>query len=137
MQRSFSTFPAGWPGVGLLLLRATVGTAALAQAAFSLLASGNFTLGTRVFGVSAGALGVALLLGFFTPFAGALAALSCVAIALAWLPTPITQVFSPRLSFILLAIMATAIVFLGPGAFSLDCRLFGRREIIIPRSPKV
>jgi hypothetical protein len=32
-----------------------------------------------------------------------------------------------------------AVVFLGPGAFSLDARLFGRREIIIPpvsRSPR-
>jgi hypothetical protein len=35
---------------------------------------------------------------------------------------------------------ATAIALLGPGAFSLDARLFGRREILIPpdpRSPKV
>lgn len=27
-----------------------------------------------------------------------------------------------------------AVAFLGPGAFSLDARLFGNREIIIPRS---
>jgi uncharacterized membrane protein YphA (DoxX/SURF4 family) len=37
-----------------------------------------------------------------------------------------------------LAAMSAALVLLGPGAFSLDARLFGRREIIIPegrRSP--
>jgi hypothetical protein len=35
--------------------------------------------------------------------------------------------------------MSAALVLLGPGAFSLDARLFGRREIIIPeggRSPR-
>ncbi|HEX3543577.1 MAG TPA: hypothetical protein VHT31_03545 [Candidatus Acidoferrum sp.] len=36
-------------------------------------------------------------------------------------------------------VMAAAIALLGPGAFSLDARLFGRREILIPppsREPK-
>ncbi|MBX3277660.1 MAG: hypothetical protein KF868_06615 [Acidobacteria bacterium] len=28
--------------------------------------------------------------------------------------------------------MAASIILLGPGALSLDCRLFGRREIVIP-----
>jgi hypothetical protein len=31
-----------------------------------------------------------------------------------------------------LAATSAALVLLGPGAFSLDARLFGRREIIIP-----
>jgi uncharacterized membrane protein YphA (DoxX/SURF4 family) len=38
-----------------------------------------------------------------------------------------------------LAAISAALVLLGPGAFSLDARLFGRREIIIPeggRSPR-
>jgi hypothetical protein len=33
-----------------------------------------------------------------------------------------------------LAAISAALVLLGPGAFSLDARLFGRREIIIPVS---
>jgi hypothetical protein len=38
-----------------------------------------------------------------------------------------------------LAAISAALVLLGPGAFSLDARLFGRREIIFPegrRSPR-
>jgi len=35
-----------------------------------------------------------------------------------------------------LAAMSAALVLLGPGAFSLDARLFGRREIIIPEGPR-
>jgi hypothetical protein len=31
--------------------------------------------------------------------------------------------------------MAAAIGLLGPGAFSVDARLFGHRRIIIPRAP--
>jgi hypothetical protein len=31
---------------------------------------------------------------------------------------------------------AVAIVLTGPGALSLDARLFGRREIVIPRTPR-
>ena len=41
-------------------------------------------------------------------------------------------VFDARLSLILLMAMTVAIFLLGPGAYSLDARLFGRREIIIP-----
>jgi len=33
-------------------------------------------------------------------------------------------------------ILATAVLLLGPGAFSLDARLFGRREIIISKAAR-
>jgi hypothetical protein len=29
--------------------------------------------------------------------------------------------------------MAVAVALLGPGAFAVDARLFGRREVVIPR----
>jgi hypothetical protein len=32
--------------------------------------------------------------------------------------------------------MLVAVIVLGPGAFSVDARLFGRREIIIPPMPQ-
>jgi uncharacterized membrane protein YphA (DoxX/SURF4 family) len=37
---------------------------------------------------------------------------------------------------IYLAVISLAIVLLGPGAFSLDARLFGRREIVIPEASR-
>lgn len=38
----------------------------------------------------------------------------------------------PAESLVGVIILAAAIALLGPGAFSLDARLFGRREIVIP-----
>jgi hypothetical protein len=33
-------------------------------------------------------------------------------------------------------VLTTAIALLGPGAFSIDARMFGRREILIPNTPR-
>lgn len=41
------------------------------------------------------------------------------------------------LSEIYAIVLAAAIILLGPGAFSLDARFFGRREIIIPKKSSV
>lgn len=134
MQRSFSTFPGGWPGAGLLLLRTTVGLTALVQGAVNLSASGNSTLGARLVGLGAVVSGIALLLGFLTPVAGALIGLGSAGLALSWLPVPAPSppLLDSWLATVFVVIMAAVIVALGPGAFSLDARLFGRREIVIP-----
>jgi uncharacterized membrane protein YphA (DoxX/SURF4 family) len=78
------------------------------------------------------AAGAALLIGFVTPAAGVVVGLSALGIGFSILPAPTPNLFDARLSAIFAGIMTAAIVFLGPGAFSLDARLFGRREIIIP-----
>jgi uncharacterized membrane protein YphA (DoxX/SURF4 family) len=83
--------------------------------------------------------GASLLIGFLTPVAGILVGLVSIGSAFSWLPAPAPNLFDARLSIVFATIMVAAIVLLGPGAFSLDARLFGRREIIIPhgsRSPK-
>jgi uncharacterized membrane protein YphA (DoxX/SURF4 family) len=83
--------------------------------------------------------GASLLIGFLTPIAGSLAGLGGAGIALSWFPASVPNLLDSRLATIFVVIMAAAIVFLGPGAYSLDSYLFGRREIIIPpasRSPK-
>jgi uncharacterized membrane protein YphA (DoxX/SURF4 family) len=41
---------------------------------------------------------------------------------------------SIEFSIVNLIVMAIVIAVLGPGAFSLDSRMFGRREIVIPPS---
>src|SRR5438093_8476048 len=71
LQRFFSTFPGGWPCVGLVLLRAAVGLTAVIQGGFFLTDRGNQTFMNWVIGLTAAAGGVSLLIGFLTPFASA------------------------------------------------------------------
>lgn len=77
--------------------------------------------------------GLALGLGAMTPLSGSLVAADVLAVSFSWLPAPENNLFSTPLPAILVFVVALAVVFLGPGAFSLDARLFGRREIVIPR----
>jgi uncharacterized membrane protein YphA (DoxX/SURF4 family) len=132
LQRLFSSFPLGWPGVALLLLRAAVG-AALAIEGAACFAGEDPPGGWRsVIGVLGLLIGAALVIGFLTPIAALLAELLSLSIALSWLPSSIPDVFGGAPATIFLIVMAAAVLFLGPGAWSLDARLFGRREIVIP-----
>ena len=100
---------------------------------------GNLTLETGTVGVVAIATGASLLVGFLTPVAGALVGLSTLGMGLAWFPAAARNLFDAKLPTVFAVIMSAAIVFLGPGSHSVDARLFGRREIIIPpvsRSPR-
>ena len=51
-----------------------------------------------------------------------------------WTP-PDTSVLIDRLAALIVVVDAAALALLGPGALSIDARLFGRREITIPRDP--
>jgi uncharacterized membrane protein YphA (DoxX/SURF4 family) len=81
-------------------------------------------------------IGALLLMGFLTPVIGTLAGMGILSISLSWLPASTQNVFDSRPSQMLAVAMTIAIVFLGPGAFSLDAYLFGRRELIIPPSSR-
>jgi uncharacterized membrane protein YphA (DoxX/SURF4 family) len=134
-----ATFPGGWPGVGLLLLRAAVGVTVAIQGGIYLVEGLNLRLVAWMVGLLAIACGVSLLTGFLTPLASVLAGLSSASVALSWLPAPATNLFDDKLASFFVVIMVSAIFLIGPGAFSLDARMFGRREIVIPpisRSPK-
>lgn len=114
MQRLFSSFPAGRTGAALLLLR-------LAASFFLVLHSRSSFEGPWT-SISIGSVAVSsavlLAVGFLTPIAGVLGA------AAALLGN------GPTCSE---AAIAAALVLIGPGAYSVDARLFGRREIVIAR----
>ena len=67
-----------------------------------------------------------------TPLAGILTGIPFFAVAVSWVPAPRSSLHDIRLVAFGLIVTAVAIALLGPGAFSLDGYLFGRREIVIP-----
>ena len=123
MQRLFSTFASGWPGVGLLLLRLLTAAALIHFGITGVLAAPPVTIVVlQVIGVAAGIL---LLIGLWTPVAGTLAA-----IIKAWVAYSRYSTHSgdPWIS-IILAVLGAALAMIGPGAWSIDARLFGRKHV--------
>jgi uncharacterized membrane protein YphA (DoxX/SURF4 family) len=74
-----------------------------------------------------------LLAGFLTPVAGSLCCLARSLEAIFWFPPSSPGDLSRLFTLLILLFISAAVVLLGPGAYSVDARLFGRREIIIPR----
>jgi putative oxidoreductase len=119
LRRLFSTFARGWPGVGLLLLRVVAGVALIQQAA-SILVTGVRT-GPAILQVLAAGTGVLLLAGLWTPLAGGV-----MAIIELW--NAFSRLGDPPI-YVVLASLGAALALLGPGAWSVDARLFGWKRI--------
>jgi putative oxidoreductase len=119
LQRLFSTFASGWPGIGLLLQRIL---AATLLARFAIIPLLDVSVSTAMIPQIVGACaGVLLLVGLWTPIVGTLIAVVELWIALShagdpWMP-------------IVLAILGGSSAMIGPGAWSVDARLFGRKHI--------
>jgi len=123
MQRLYSTFPGAWPGFALLLLRCVAAAALIAYASVggwrslepALLLMHGLTI----------IVAISLIGGLWTPLAG-------IAQALLQLYSNIATADS---SHMLWAAVGLCVAMLGPGACSVDSRLFGRRRIEVRRRP--
>lgn len=132
------TSPDGRAGVGLLLLRAALGATSVIQGGACLSGPDDTNSVTLIIGVLAVVSGISLLVGCLTPVASLLAGLSGAVMTFTVLTDDV--LLDDGLLVLLVVGVTAAVVLLGPGAFSLDARLFGRREIIIPhasRAPKL
>ena len=122
MQRLFSTFANGWPGRGLLLQR-LLAAAVLFYCAITHLDQAT-PLTSIVLRMSGAAAGILLLVGLWTPVAGAL-----IAILELWMAF---SVAANPLLHIMVAALAATLAMIGPGFWSIDARLFGRKRIETP-----
>jgi putative oxidoreductase len=110
LQRLFSTFPDRWPGFGLLLMRLSLGTTLI-------------YLGATENMIEAAA-GVFVIAGLWTPVTATVAALDQI-----WMASSLSSSEkSAVLMHVLLGTLCVSVAMLGPGAWSVDARLYGRRR---------
>jgi putative oxidoreductase len=117
MQRLYSSFARGWPGMGLLLLRVTAAITAFHLSGIA------FSLSRSSMAMIDGALAFFLCAGLWTPIVGS--ALAGLAV---WAGS---SRVGDTWTLILLAAVGIALAMLGPGAWSIDALLFGRRRMIL------
>jgi len=119
VQRLFSTFAAGWPGTGLLLQRFLIGTILLREAFLRLGGAGpHFALLALPLIAS-----VFLVIGLGTPYIGLLVAATQLWRIFAGSADPWTAV--------IVCGFGISLAMIGPGAWSVDARFFGRKHVEI------
>jgi len=122
LQRLFSTFPEGWPGTGLAFLRGVTAIAAVQHDVAGLWPASQPLVAAQMVAAGTAAL---LLAGLWTPVAGGL--MAAVELYFAF-----SHSADPRMHM-LVGALGVALAMLGPGAWSVDARLFGRKRIQIPQ----
>ena len=117
-------FPPGPPGLALLLLRLSVAVALLLNAYVHRGALPGWIHGIAIL------ISLVVSVGYLTPIAAA-AALACH--VLVWLEVGAEA--DVVVVALVPAIDALALALLGPGAYSLDSRRYGRRVVVLPPLP--
>jgi putative oxidoreductase len=123
VQRLFSTFARGAPGVGLLLARVVCGLDLLAQTV--MVTRQGATTGEVVLQAVSAGIGILFSVGLWTRVAGVLIGLAALLHGLfhsgdLW-------------HWIVLGSVSIALALLGPGFWSIDARLSGWKRIEIPK----
>jgi uncharacterized membrane protein YphA (DoxX/SURF4 family) len=144
LQKFYSSFPGGTAGFGLLILRIAAGIATGVYGGI-ILTRLDPTVNSQFSYISHLILSLLLItgsiffiLGLMMPFVSITLAVCEFGMAFNNL-TSDNSLQDSKFSWValfLLASIATALAFLGPGAFSIDARLFGRKRIFIPSSRK-
>lgn len=117
MQRLFSMFPTGLPGLALLLLRFSVAVAVVVSS------YRQDPLGWLQ--ATAIVLAIALLAGYMTPIA---AAVALTVHGFIWFSlAPESTAWA-----CIVSLDAIALALVGPGAYSVDAYVFGRRVVVLP-----
>jgi len=112
-------FPNGWPGAGLLVLRLVAGGFLLTQGIAGFVpGAGWVAIAPACMSVAAALL---MLIGLWTPV-GCLSAV----VAESWML--LVAGSAPQPAILLLSI-SVAVAMLGPGSWSIDAVLFGRRRL--------
>ena len=123
-------YPGHRAGLGLLLLRGTLGITVAGQAWLAVAPAHTDVLRTA-FAAALVVIGIALTVGLFTPVCSILVGVGYALVLL----IPADAGVLPRLDAAAAVVglaAAVALGLLGPGTYSIDAHLFGRREIFIP-----
>jgi putative oxidoreductase len=118
LQRLFSNFANGWPGLGLLAKRVLIAALLIYSVVTHIAERANSATLPELIG---GGLSIFILVGLWTPVVGTLTSLFEIWVLL-------HRPGDSLIPFIVATLSAT-LAMIGPGAWSVDARLFGRKHI--------
>ena len=116
LRRLYSTFAGGWPGTGLLLMRAVAGSALIVGAGLTL-RSDPPPMNVTIPAILLLGAGILLIAGLWTPIVG-----SSIALIEVW---KMLMLAGNKPLWLMLGTAGAALAMLGPGLWSVDARLYG------------